>query len=303
MRIGLYIGGTPPIDHVLDRIRAAARAGLDSVFLNQVFGWDAITVAALAVREVPDIELGTAVAHTFPRHPLALASQALTVTALGPGRFTLGIGPSHPHVVENMFGLSYERPARHIREYLSALVPLLRGETVDYRGETLRAAGTVEVPGAVAPPVLLSALGPTMLRIAGELADGTVTTWATPHIIADHIAPRLSAAAAAAGRRVPRIAAVVSTAVTADPDAFRRELARQTAGVSDLPSYRDLLDRQGLSGVHETALLGSEEVVAEGIRAFAAVGTTDLVLSVRGGDEEQRRTLDLLASLRRDGPR
>ncbi|MDR7168599.1 alkanesulfonate monooxygenase SsuD/methylene tetrahydromethanopterin reductase-like flavin-dependent oxidoreductase (luciferase family) [Nocardia kruczakiae] len=108
-------------------------------------------LAALALRETTDIEVGTAVTHTFARHPLALAQQALTATALAPNRFTLGIGPSHPHIVEDAYGLSYERPARHVREYLSALTPLLRGETTDYRGETLRAAGTIEVAGRRRP--------------------------------------------------------------------------------------------------------------------------------------------------------
>ncbi|WP_040796347.1 TIGR03564 family F420-dependent LLM class oxidoreductase [Nocardia higoensis] len=304
MRIGLYIGGTPPIEGVLEQVGFAAAAGLDSVFLNQVLGWDAPTVAALAAREVPGIELGTAVVQTFPRHPITLASQALTVAAAaGSGRFTLGIGPSHPQVVEGSFGLSYERPARHIREYLSALMPLLRGEAVDYRGETVRAAATLEVPAADAPPVLLAALGPVMLRIAGELADGVVTTWATPQIIAEHVGPHLAAAATAAGRPAPRIAAIVSAAVTDDRDRLRRELGRQLAAVSQLPSYRELLDRQGLTGVHETALLGSEAEVAEGIGSFADAGVTDLLISIRGEAVDQRRTLEFLATLRRSAPR
>ncbi|WP_227980677.1 TIGR03564 family F420-dependent LLM class oxidoreductase [Nocardia spumae] len=298
MRTGLYIGGTLPVAQVLDRIRWAARAGLDSVFLDQVLGWDALTVAAPAVREIADIEVGTAVTHTFARHPITLAQQALTITAQGANRYALGLGPSHPHIVEGSYGLSYERPARHVREYLSALAPLLRGETVDYRGETLRAAGTVEVPAAAAPPVLVSALGPAMVKAAGELADGAVTTWTTPGIIAEYIAPQLSSAATAAGRPAPRIVAVVSAAVTADPDRLRQELARQWGPVSQLPSYRVLLDRQGLHGVHETALLGSEDTVAEGFRAFEQSGVTDPIVSARGTAAEQERTRELVSRLR-----
>ncbi|WP_063000446.1 TIGR03564 family F420-dependent LLM class oxidoreductase [Nocardia mikamii] len=299
VRIGLYVGGTAPVTEVVERIRWAERAGLDSVFLNQVLGWDALTVATLALRETTDIEVGTAVTHTFARHPIALAQQALTATALGPNRFTLGIGPSHPHIVEDAYGLSYERPARHVREYLSALTPLLRGETTDYRGETLRAAATIEVAGATPPSVVVSALGPAMLKVAGELADGSVTTWTTPGIIAEHIGPRLAAAAAAAGRPAPRTVVVVSAAVTHAPDDLRQELAQALAPASRLPSYRALLDRQHLTGVHETALLGPEDVVAEGISAYARAGVTDLIVSVRGDAAAQQRTRELISTVRR----
>ncbi|PSR61250.1 LLM class F420-dependent oxidoreductase [Nocardia sp. MDA0666] len=199
-------------------------------------------------------------------------------------------------------GLSYERPVRHVREYLSALTPLLRGETTDYRGETLRAAGTIEVAGATPPSVVVSALGPAMLKIAGELADGSVTTWTTPDIIAEHIGPRLAAAAAAAGRPTPRTVVVVSAAVTHDPDELRQELAQALAPASRLPSYRALLDRQHLTGVHETALLGSEDVVAEGISAYARAGATDLIVSVRGDAAAQQRTRELVSAVRRAAP-
>ncbi|MFI6170784.1 TIGR03564 family F420-dependent LLM class oxidoreductase [Nocardia sp. NPDC051052] len=303
VRIGIYVGaGFARVEAVLELVRSAADGGLDSVFLNQVLGWDALTVAGLAVRDVPEIELGTAVVQTFPRHPIALASQALTVAAAaGSNRFTLGVGPSHPQIIESNFGMSYERPAHHVREYLSVLMPLLRGEAVDYQGRTIRAAGTVDVPDAVAPPVLLAALGPVMLRIAGELADGAVTVWSTPRIVAEHVVPHVSVAAAMVGRPAPRIAAVVSASVTDEPVEFRQQLAQQLAQVSALPSYREFLDRQGLSGVHETALVGDEATVADGIHAFANAGVTDLLVSIRGDAESRDRTLKLLSALRRAG--
>ncbi|MHA6757647.1 TIGR03564 family F420-dependent LLM class oxidoreductase [Streptacidiphilus sp. PAMC 29251] len=301
MRIGLYVGGLSSVAAALDSVRLAAQAGLDSVFFNQVFGWDALTVAALAGQQVPGIELGTAVVQTYPRHPIALAAQALTVQGATGNRLTLGIGPSHLPVIEGQFGLSYDRPARHVREYLSALLPLLRGEPTDYRGETLRATATIEVPGATPPPVLVSALGPVMLRIAGELADGTVTTWATPETIGGHVKPRIDAAAAAAGRPAPRIVAGVVASVSADPDGLRRQVAEQVGRASQLPSYRALLDRQRLDGVHQTVLAGDEDAVADGLRAFTTAGATDVLVSVIGDAAEQSRTLELLAALRRSG--
>ncbi|MFD0024687.1 TIGR03564 family F420-dependent LLM class oxidoreductase [Streptomyces sp. NPDC058382] len=299
MRIGLYVGQTPSVADALGEVHAAAGAGLDSTFLSQVFHWDAITVAALAGHLTPGIELGTAVVQTYPRHPITLATQALTAQAATGNRFTLGIGPSHAAVIEGRFGLDYDRPARHIREYLSVLAPLLRGEAVDHRGETLRATAEITVPGVTPPPVLVSALGPLMLRAAGGAADGTITVWATPRTISEHVRPRIEEAAAAAGRHAPRIVAGVPVAVTTDPERVRRSVAAQLGPTSQLPAYRALLDRQGMSGVHETVLAGDEDTVTAGIRAFADAGATDLLVSRVGDADERARTLELLSHVRR----
>jgi F420-dependent oxidoreductase-like protein len=178
MRLGVLAGGAGlGLAELTGQVRAAADAGLDSAWFTQQLSWDAITLAALSAREVPGIDVGTAVTQTYPRHPLALAGQALTAQAASGNRFTLGIGPSHRPVIEGQFGYSYDRPAAHVREYLSALAPLLRGEPADHRGPALTAVGQLTAPGARPPSVLLAALGPVMLRIAGELADGVVTVW------------------------------------------------------------------------------------------------------------------------------
>lgn len=299
MRIGLYINGGASLDALLARVRAASAAGLDSAFFSQITAWDAITVAALAARETPGIEVGTAVVQTYPRHPLALAGQALTAQTVSGNRLTLGIGPSHRPIVEGLFGLSYDRPARHTREYLTALRPLLRGEAVEYRGETLSVTGRVDVPGAAAPPVLLAALGPVMLRIAGELADGTITIWTGPEAIADHVAPRIVRAAESAGRPAPRVVACVPMSLTGDPDGVRQAVGERLGFAGDLASYRSMLDRQGMSGVHETVVAGDEGLLARAVGRYAAAGTTDLLISPAGDPQEQTRTIAYLASLPR----
>ncbi|NDU74354.1 TIGR03564 family F420-dependent LLM class oxidoreductase [Actinomadura sp. DSM 109109] len=296
MRIGMFaIAGTAPLDDLVAQARLARDAGLDSVFFGHIMSWDALMTAALAGREVPGIEVGTAIIPTYPRHPLALASQALTAQAMTGGRFALGIGPSHPPVIEGAHGISYGRPARHVREYLSALRPLLAGEDVDYHGETLTAAGTVDAPGATPPPVLVSALGPAMLRIAGELADGTVTTWVGADAIADHVVPSITRAAEAAGRPAPRVLAGTIVALTDDPDGVRRDLAERYGAASDFPAYRAVLDRQGLSGVHETIIAGDETTVARELRRFADAGATDLLVSPYG---DPARLMEFVATLR-----
>ncbi|MFC5828862.1 TIGR03564 family F420-dependent LLM class oxidoreductase [Nonomuraea insulae] len=297
MRVGLYLNtmGTD-VDSVLARMRAGAAAGFSSAFLTQLTSLDAITVAALGARQALGLEVGTAVVQTYPRHPLALAVQAKTAQAISGNRFTLGIGPSHRQIIEDSYGLSYDRPARHTREYLSALMPLLRGEAIEYRGETLSAAGRVEVPGATPPPVLLSALGPAMLRIAGELADGTVTTWTGAAAIAEHIAPRITEAARAAGRPAPRVVASALVAVTNDPDRVRGEVAERLGFAAGFASYRSMLARQGMSGLHETVIAGDERAVEKELARFADAGTTDFLLSPASDEQDQARTLDFASA-------
>jgi F420-dependent oxidoreductase-like protein len=280
MRIGLYVGDQSDLQSQIEQARTAAEHGLVSAFFNQVLAWDPLTVAALAGAAVPGIELGTAVVQTYPRHPISLAGQALTVAAATGNRFTLGVGPSHKQLIEGVYGLSYDRPAHHVREYLTALRAELSG------------TGHVQVPGAQPPPVLLSALGPVMLRIAGELTDGTVTVWATPATIADHIRPRIDAVA-----RDPRVVATVMLSVTARPDTVRDEVADALGFASTFASYRTLLDRQGQSNVAETVIAGDENTVATAVRAYADAGATDVLVSLVGDDAEKARTLKLAGEL------
>jgi F420-dependent oxidoreductase-like protein len=215
---------------------------------------------------------------------------------------TVGVGPSHPPIIEGQFGYSYDRPARHVREYLTALRPLLRGENVDYHGETLTAAGRVALPGAEPPSVLLAALGPVMLDIAGELGDGTVTMWTGPETIGDYLAPRIVQAASRAGRPAPRVVVCVRVSVTADPDGARDQLATMLGAAGQLPSYRKILERQGKPGIHETLVAGDENIVARAVRSYADAGATELVVSPHGDRETQARTLDVLAALHSAGP-
>lgn len=280
MRIGLYVGGQSDLQSQIGQTRAAAEHGLASAFFNQVLAWDPLTVAALAGTAVPGIELGTGIVQTYPRHPISLAGQALTVAAATGNRFTLGIGPSHKPFIEGVYGLSYDRPAHHTREYLTALRAELSG------------TGHIRVPGAQPPSVLLSALGPVMLRIAGELADGTITVWANPATIAGHIRPKIDAVA-----QDPRVVAAVMLSVTARPDAVRDEVAGVLGFASDLASYRTLLDRQGQSNVAETIVAGDEDTVAAAVRAYADAGATDVLVSLVGDDAEKARTLKLAGEL------
>jgi F420-dependent oxidoreductase-like protein len=302
MRIGLNVNEMGvTLDGVVAGVRAAAEAGLAGAWLPQrPGGWDALATLAVAGREVPGIPLGTAIVPTYPRHPIVLATQALTTQAATGNRLTLGVGTSHRFIVEDQFGLSFERPARHLREYLTALLPLLHGESVSYRGETLAATGKLLLPGAEPPSVLVGALGPAMLRIAGELADGTVTVWAGPRALADHVVPTLTRATG--GRPEPRVVAFAIVGVTADPDARRGEIARRLGRAGTQPSYRAILDREGAAGPADTAILGDETAVAAGLRRLADAGATEVVaLPLVDDPAEQALTMRLLGELNSAG--
>src|SRR5262249_41108834 len=184
------------------------------------------TVLSIVGREVPGIELGTAVVPTYPRHPWVLAQQALTVQAATDGRLALGIGLSHQIVVEGMWGISFAKPVRHLREYLDILLPLSRGEAVSYNGTTVSAHGALTVPRATPFPILVAALGPQMLELAGRMTDGTITWCVGTKTLESYTVPTLTAAAERARRAVPRVVAALPVAVTADRDRAHERAAK-----------------------------------------------------------------------------
>jgi F420-dependent oxidoreductase-like protein len=283
------------LDDLVTKTQAAADAGLTGVWMGDHLSWDALTTLTAIGRAVPGIELGTSVVTTYPHHPLTLAARALTAQAITGNRLALGIGASHQLLVEGWYGYSYDKPARHIREYVDVLAPALRGEQVAYTGETLRANGTVSVPGAQPPPLLLAAHGPRMLRIAGERADGVLTAWTGPRTLAEHIVP--SATKAAAGRPALRVVSGVPVAVTADADGVREWVANTFGMAGQLPSYRSVLDREGVSEVSDVCVLGDENAVEQGLRRLFDAGATELAVAPIGSAEDQKRTLELLAAL------
>ncbi|MEJ5222093.1 MAG: TIGR03564 family F420-dependent LLM class oxidoreductase [Tepidiforma sp.] len=304
MKIGIGIGitGSEGLPEVIRQIQRAEESGFDAAWLPNIFGLDAVMTLALAGRETSRIELGTFVVPTYPRHPMALAQQALTASSAAGGRFTLGIGLSHRVVIEGMFGLDYSKPVRHMREYLSVLVPLLEGKPVQFRGEEYRVQGQLTVPGAGRVPVIVAALGPQMLKIAGRLADGTATWMGGPAYLRETAIPAIRAAAAEAGRPAPRIVSGFPVAVTADAAAARASAAKVFAVYGTLPSYRAVLDVEGAAGPADVAIVGSESEVTEQLRALAAAGVTDFNASpfpVESDPAAIGRTVEFLAGFRR----
>ncbi|MBF6331595.1 LLM class F420-dependent oxidoreductase [Nocardia transvalensis] len=301
MHIGIVLEQPTGADALLrltDDLQQAADEGLRSAWLPHIFDIDALTALAVIGSRVPGIDLGTAVVPSYPRHPGALAQQARTTAlAVGRDRLTLGVGLSHKVVIENMFGYDFSRPARHMKEYLSVLLPLLDGEPVSYSGETLSANLNLTVPNEGTVPVLLAAMGEQMLKLAGRRTAGT-TLWMTgPATIRTHIAPIINAAAAEAGRPAPRIVCELPVCVTDDVDRARERAAKVFEAYDSLPSYRAMMDREGATGPADLAIIGTEDQVAARIHEVFASGATEFVAAMFTGGDSAARTRKLLAGL------
>jgi len=300
-------GAGDALSFVIERAREAEAAGVDDIWLNQGLDIDAITVAALVAREIPRITIGTAVVPMYPRHPVTLASQAKVTQIATGGRFALGIGLGHRAQVESVFGVPFDRPIRHLRDYLQALRAILDTGTASVRGSTVTAdlsnVPAAALQGGVTPraPLLVAAMGPQALRATGELADGTLPYLAGPRTLASQIVPAITAAAAAAGRSAPRIAAGVPASVTLDPERARAHAVDALAGTAGQPSYQAVLEREGISHPADLALIGSEEAVAAGIQRYLDAGATDVRISPAAfaTDEERLRTWQLVGELAR----
>jgi F420-dependent oxidoreductase-like protein len=308
MRIGIGLAAPFAADGTVDALIAqvakAEADGFAAVWMANIFSNDAVMTLALAGRVTKTIELGTFVVPTYPRHPVALAQQALTAAAAAGGRFTLGIGLSHRVVIENVLGLDYSKPIRHMREYLSVLMPLLSDGQVAFQGEEYRVAARMNVPGATKPPVLVAALGPQMLRLAGRMADGTGTWMGGPKYLEQTAIPIITAAAREAGRPAPRVAAGFPIAVTTKVDSARESASKAFANYGRLPSYRAVLDIEGAPDAAGVAIVGDETSVERQLGHLAAIGVTDFNASpfaVEGDPDALTRTYQFLSALARHG--
>jgi 5,10-methylenetetrahydromethanopterin reductase len=304
MRIGIngssLISLGRPVTELVDHAVQAERDGFDSYWVAQLGVPDALTVLALMGQATSTIELGTAVISTWPRHPLMLAGQALTTAELCPGRLVLGIGLAHKPSVESTLKIPFDRPARHMAQYLDVLLPALSERRVSaegdiWSGETEGLGGSA---GAPAPSVMLAAMGPRMLAMAGSRTDGSILWLSGPRVIEATIAPALRSAAEEAGRPEPRIVASVPVCVTDRSDEVRGLIAAVLGGYNDLPSYRGVMDVEGAGGPEDVSLVGDEAEVRAGVQAFADAGATDFApVEIVTDEETGARTRSLLKEL------
>jgi F420-dependent oxidoreductase-like protein len=313
MRVGLLIGPErgryrTKVGRLLADARWAEEAGLATVWIPQIPDeFDALTAVALVGAETTRIEIGTAVVPIQPRHPIALAQQALSVQAVCEGRLALGLGVSHHWIIDEMLGLPYERPAPTMRAYLDVLDQALRGPgTVDVENELFRVHQPLDITDIAPTPVLIAALGPVMLRLTGERADGTILWMADERAIASHVVPNLTRAAEAAGRPAPRVVAGIPMCLCSDQqvEVAVARTNRILAEAEVSPNYQKLLEHGDARTVGDILAAGSESTIEKRLCSFADAGVTDIsirVVPIGEGREELiaslKRTRDFVSSL------
>lgn len=299
MNIGIMIGEDYP-DKIVRKAIDLEKRGFDSVWIGNFVGHglDPLAIMSLIAQETKHIKLGTAVVPIFLHHPLAMAHQAITIQKVALGRFTLGIGLSHPFIIKDLLGIKYEKPVTQMMEYLSILRPLLNGEAVTFKGTYFNTNAGVHIPDVARVPLLVAALGPKMLKLAGEMTDGTVTYLTGLQTLQTHIIPKICAAAEDSKHRAPRIVAGgIPIALVNDVDAARSAIADEFAGYLDLPSYRAMFDREGVTGAGDIAIVGGASVLKKSLNRARDIGVTDFMASPSpAGEDAYNRTIDFLTA-------
>jgi F420-dependent oxidoreductase-like protein len=299
MRIGLTAQGSTP-DDIVEHVQWAETSGFTSAWFASTTAGDPVVAMALAGRATTDIEIGSAVLQTYPCHPLLQANRAVSVVAaMGRSSFALGVGPSHGPLIREVYGLSYDNPGRNTEEYVEILTALLRGETVDFDGVEWSTHGSVTVEQPV--PVLVAALSPRLLRVAGGIAEGTITYLANAHLLESRIVPQLHAIADERGRPTPRVVAGIPVAVHDDVDEARDWYTRGPGRYATLPNYQRVVAAGGVDTASDVAVVGEEASVSRQLQAIIDAGATDIWAGIFpvGNDAPAslRRTTDLLSTL------
>ncbi len=307
--IGVHVAGTKARE-LVDGIVAAERAGVECAWMTSGgAAADPLAVFAAAAVRTERILFGTSIIPTFPRHPLALVQGAVVVDSLAPGRLRLGVGPSHKPTIEGTWGIPFDRPLEHLREYLAVLQAALGQGRVDFDGK--RMSAHAQVPGGPTQITLMaSALRPNGFRVCGELADGAIS-WVCPlPYLRDVAVPAIREGAAVRGRPAPPLIAHVPVAVSEDVDAVRKAAARQIGFYPRVPFYSQMFQDAGFPEAREGQLSdrmidalvihGSAEAVKERLRQVAAFGAGELLampILVASDDQALPRTLAVLGEL------
>ena len=313
MRIGLQVSAdrgryATKVEKLQADARWADEAGLDTVWTPQIPDeFDVMAAATLLGGATSRIEVGTSVVPIQPRHPVVLAQQALSAQAVCEGRFTLGIGVSHHWIIKDMMGLPYERQATTMRCYLDVLEPALRGPgLVEVENEFFTIHQPFDITDITPTPVMIAALGPVMLQLAGERADGTVLWLADERTIASHVVPTITKAAEGAGRTAPRVMAGVPVCLCRDDeiDAAIERTNRTLSEVVASPNYVRLMEHGEAESIGDVLICGGEAAMEKRMRRFSDAGVSDLncrIVPLGEGREELKasaeRTREFLASV------
>ncbi|HLH60568.1 MAG TPA: LLM class flavin-dependent oxidoreductase [Ktedonobacteraceae bacterium] len=307
-RAGLVVQAQD-IATVIDRIREAEQAGIRQVWMTQSAGMlDTLTIFAAAAVQTTQIGLGTSIVPVYPRHPLVMAQQAATIEALAPGRLRLGVGTSHRHVMENIYGLSMPSPLAYLREYVEVMREVLWEGRVDHRGKFFNVNASIPRPARV--PLLISALGEKAFHLAGEVADGAIS-WVCPvPYLLDKALPALRAGAQASNRPAPPLVAHIPVAISTDEAAVQAAATPRISFYTRAPFYRHMFelagfpigeDGTGTSRLVQALVVAGEQArVEKRLRELLASGLDELLLMlvpVKDETREREQLMQVIASL------
>ena len=300
MRIGVVIGRPGGYGDTLSQLVAeyeqARAAGVSSVWMTQHLGFDALTLISSWGVE-GDVEVGTAVIPVQTRHPVVLAEQALTAQVLCGGRLALGLGLAHAETLEGLYGLPRRRSVSYLSDYLSTLDALMAGKRAtpnESFGFSTRLGAELLPPP---PSVLIAALGPRMLQLAGERTAGTITWMTGAATIESYVSPTIRAAADAAGRPDPRVVVCLPVCVTDDAASARERLGAVIGGYRGIPSYEAMLEREGVADAVDVAIIGSADEVGAALTSLSSRGATDVAAIPLGNPDEVGATWDLIGAI------
>jgi|LauGreDrversion4_2_1035121.scaffolds.fasta_scaffold38196_4 F420-dependent oxidoreductase-like protein len=297
----------PSAKGLLDAIVHAESVGIPAFWLTTGAGPDALTVFAAAAPATRSIRMGTAVVPTFPRNPVVVAQQSLDIASLAPGRFRLGLGPSHAPTIQNRYGLPYERPLEHLREFVAIVKGLLAGGTVRFAGKRYTLEATLSSGADV--PIMVSALRAGSFELAGEITDGAITWLCPARYIRDVGMPAMARGAERAGRARPPMIGQVFLALTESEAELHAAVERGLTYYPRLPNYQEMFAAAGLPEAREgrwsqamidaTVIHGDESACAAKLDAFLeTAGCEHLIVSVLATGSDQslsiRRSLDLI---------
>ena len=310
-RIGVAVGA-PDVAGVFENIARAEEAGVPTVWLTTGgAGLDGLTLFGAAAERFKNVTFGTSIVPTFPRHPIVMAQQVQVLAQLAPGRFRLGIGPSHAPTTRAMFGFAFRNPLGHLKEYLQVLRSLFQTGSVDFDGEYYHAHASIPAPLDV--PVMASALRSGSFRACGEGADGAIS-WVCPASYLENVAlPAIREGAGAAGREAPPLIAHAPVCVHEDRDEIRVAVQQQLSNYPRLPFYQQMFVAAGYPEATEevwsdgmidgTVMTGGEDEVARRLRSLLDAGAGEILVSVvhAGGDREASiaRTMAVLGDVSR----
>ncbi len=287
-RLAAFNVAVKTLDESIARAQAAERLGYESVWTTQLpDARDAALVLAAYANATQRIGLGTGILPIYTRHPTAMVQMAATLDELSGGRFILGIGISHKVTVESMWGLSLDSPVDAMREYLDIVRTSLRDGAASIEGKHFSARWAYTAPRRADLPIMISALNPRMLDLAGERADGVVLYMCSPAYIRDHVVPAVTAGRQKAGKPLEgfEIVAAVPVCLTSDRAGGQAVFRQTVERYSNLPYYRKMMDASGFKSeleagtvseamIDELAGIGDEQQVREAIRRYREAGVT-----------------------------